>query len=441
MKTNIHVLLLFLALTWLNSQTLSAQEGEPIYTLSTLSQPADVPHFDVVLFNTASEYGELSRLNIRLLFNNNELQFITTRDKKFQADYEVSVVILRQDSSEVESTKWKGFVKAKNFNETKSKVIVHSARGFLDLPPSEYLFRVGLKDLETRRTGYREGTVRVRPYDKDRFSVSDIWFVDSLAVNHKLANSHPSVNVDSPKKLFAIFEIYNIPETDSVEVKYTIVDQDGQVRGAGKEWVAGRGKVTRHRIEVLEEHQVNESYRMKLDVYRNGDSVTLEQPVSCNCTRPLPKIRNVSDAIEKLLYIAKDDELKKMKKAEREEQLNLFQEFWKVRDPTPTTEENEYFIEYYSRIARANKLFKDQSAEAGWKTEMGKVYVMLGPPDEIQKAYSRSRSFDPSFTGNNLLVWQYFTLHRRVIFSNRFGEYRIENYHEIFDLLNGEMYF
>ncbi|HEX3747149.1 MAG TPA: GWxTD domain-containing protein [Bryobacteraceae bacterium] len=55
--------------------------------------------------------------------------------------------------------------------------------------------------------------------------------------------------------------------------------------------------------------------------------------------------------------------------------------FWKRRDPTPDSEENEYREEHYRRIAYANEHFA--GSVAGWKTDRGRLYITYGPPDEI----------------------------------------------------------
>jgi GWxTD domain-containing protein len=64
--------------------------------------------------------------------------------------------------------------------------------------------------------------------------------------------------------------------------------------------------------------------------------------------------------------------------AERE---HFIEQFWQRRDPTPGTPENEFKEEYYRRVAFANDHFR--SSVPGWKTDRGRVYIVYGPPDEI----------------------------------------------------------
>jgi GWxTD domain-containing protein len=59
--------------------------------------------------------------------------------------------------------------------------------------------------------------------------------------------------------------------------------------------------------------------------------------------------------------------------------------FWKQRDPTPETPENEYRDENARRFAHVNKFFKRGTSREGWMTDMGRIYMILGEPQGIQR--------------------------------------------------------
>lgn len=85
---------------------------------------------------------------------------------------------------------------------------------------------------------------------------------------------------------------------------------------------------------------------------------------------------------EDVSYIITDEERKAFKRLSTDDEREAFIEaFWLRRDPTPDTEENEYKEEHYRRIAYANDHFA--SGIPGWKTDRGRMYIMYGPPDEI----------------------------------------------------------
>ena len=54
--------------------------------------------------------------------------------------------------------------------------------------------------------------------------------------------------------------------------------------------------------------------------------------------------------------------------------------FWKQRDPTPGTPQNEYKDEHIRRYQYANKWFSRGSSKPGWMTDRGRIYIILGEP-------------------------------------------------------------
>jgi len=56
-----------------------------------------------------------------------------------------------------------------------------------------------------------------------------------------------------------------------------------------------------------------------------------------------------------------------------------------MRDPTPGTPENEYKEEIIKRFNYVNKTFRRGSTREGWMTDMGKIYMILGPPESIER--------------------------------------------------------
>jgi GWxTD domain-containing protein len=85
---------------------------------------------------------------------------------------------------------------------------------------------------------------------------------------------------------------------------------------------------------------------------------------------------------EDVVWIITDEERAAFKQLSNDEERdNFIEAFWQRRDPTPDTEENEYKEEHYRRIAYANEHFA--AGIPGWKTDRGRMYIMYGPPDEI----------------------------------------------------------
>jgi len=86
---------------------------------------------------------------------------------------------------------------------------------------------------------------------------------------------------------------------------------------------------------------------------------------------------------EDVVYIITDEEKTTFHRLNTDEEREQFiEQFWLRRDPTPDTEENEFKEEHYRRIAYSNDHYA--SGIPGWKTDRGRIYIIYGPPDEIE---------------------------------------------------------
>ncbi|HKY32065.1 MAG TPA: GWxTD domain-containing protein [Candidatus Polarisedimenticolia bacterium] len=66
------------------------------------------------------------------------------------------------------------------------------------------------------------------------------------------------------------------------------------------------------------------------------------------------------------------------------ERRGFIRSFWQRRDPLPDTPDNELEREFWRRVNTVDGHF-GQEVKPGWKTERGKVYIMLGPPDNVEE--------------------------------------------------------
>ncbi|GAB4236798.1 MAG: hypothetical protein Kow00109_10460 [Acidobacteriota bacterium] len=86
---------------------------------------------------------------------------------------------------------------------------------------------------------------------------------------------------------------------------------------------------------------------------------------------------------EDVVYIITEEEKKVFESLTTPEEKEQFiEQFWRRRDPDPRTAINEFKEEHYRRIAYANDHFT--AGVDGWRTDRGRIYIIHGPPDEIQ---------------------------------------------------------
>jgi GWxTD domain-containing protein len=125
-------------------------------------------------------------------------------------------------------------------------------------------------------------------------------------------------------------------------------------------------------------------------------------------------------SLEVLRYIATDAEITEMDRLKTPEERRAFWEaFWRRRDPSPDTARNEAMDEFYKRVRYADQRFG--VGGPGWKTDMGRIYIQYGQPDEIARNPFR-------FDGPPEEIWYYYQQRKTFVFVDRdgFGRYELD---------------
>lgn len=127
-------------------------------------------------------------------------------------------------------------------------------------------------------------------------------------------------------------------------------------------------------------------YLIQLDsTDRNGFSFRVEN-------KHFPKVKKLENLIDPLIYITTNEENEKLQniKGEKKE----FDRFWLELTNSPDRAKN-IIKNYFDHVEQANALFT--TYKSGWKTDMGMIYIIFGPPDEVLKTV-------------NGQSWHYFSL-------------------------------
>ena len=88
----------------------------------------------------------------------------------------------------------------------------------------------------------------------------------------------------------------------------------------------------------------------------------------------------IEDAVHLLLGGDDEESFTRLEPGERERYLD---DYWKARDPTPGTAENEALREFLTRVEYANRTYSRTGLQKGMFTDMGRVYIRYGVPDEV----------------------------------------------------------
>ncbi len=108
-------------------------------------------------------------------------------------------------------------------------------------------------------------------------------------------------------------------------------------------------------------------------------------------------------------YLASSKEISTYKKLKNLDAKRRFlYNFWKKRDPDPSTPQNEFKEKYMKRLQYVNENFGTLN-KPGYKTDRGRVYLIYGPYDQIDR-YPNEPNRKP------YEIWYYNSIEGGVIF-------------------------
>ena len=134
-----------------------------------------------------------------------------------------------------------------------------------------------------------------------------------------------------------------------------------------------------------------------------ADTTSIAEASYLKSEYAIMKEEQIQDEYEKSIYVRKNEETKYFEKLKTiDEKRKFMYDFWKKRDTNPDTRINEFKSDYMMRVAQANLYYK-QSFYDGWKTDRGRIYVIYGKPNDIDKHpyESETKSYE---------IWQYYDI-------------------------------
>jgi GWxTD domain-containing protein len=106
----------------------------------------------------------------------------------------------------------------------------------------------------------------------------------------------------------------------------------------------------------------------------------------CFGQKPQKLEKNYREWLERdVLYLINKEERDAFRRlASNEARDKFIEDFWEIRNPNPGSPTNTYREEIYQRIAFADARFSIGSGMEGWRTDRGRTYITLGPPQQKQ---------------------------------------------------------
>jgi GWxTD domain-containing protein len=373
-----------------------------------------------------------SRLDVFVQVGYDNLSFVKTGDT-YAASYEMTIGIDDSTGSQVLEKLWTENVGGLTFDQSVSSSGYSLQQRSFTLSPGPYAVHVSVRDLESKTEKKASFRCVVPDFSASLVALSDLMVVNRITVRDGRRSILPNVspNVGNLSDAFYVFfEVYNRAGADSLRFEARVLDakQEVVVRTDTTEFVkTGRNEVF---MRIDNSQMPLGDYLLSIravpaSIGRDAPNAEKEFIASRARTiivrwKGLPRATKDMDlAIEQLEYIAKDNEMSDLKSAATlAEKQQKFLAFWKKRSPNPNAQRNEKMALYYARVEYANKHFTRY--REGWRTDMGLVFILLGPPSNVER-YPFQIDEKPEE------VWQYYDLNYQFVFrdENGFGDYRL----------------
>ncbi len=394
----------------------------------------DLPEFFVDALSFSSGDSLSSRVDVYVQIPYDALQFVKKNDA-YVSKYEVTMNFLTDDNASISEKVWTEEVRVPLFDFTESKKAFSLTQRSVNITPGIYTLRSQVRDNESKKVSHTIKKIIVGNYATKALSLSDVMLVNRIATEGETRSIAPNVsgNIGENYSSFSVFfEVYSALASDSLELNYTIVDNKGKEMLNRTQFYRARGNRSQIITRFDSTKYSTGSYMLSVEgrsLLNGGDELpALKQKTFVVRWGNMPiSISDLDLAIKQMRYIAKENEYDAVSEAKNdEEKRTLFDEFWKKRDPNPNTKRNEYMEEYYSRVEYANEHFSHY--QAGWKTDMGMVFILFGSPNNVER-----HPFD--IDSKPYEVWAYYDYNRSVVFVDEtgFGDYRLLT--PIWDLL------
>ena len=391
----------------------------------------DIPGFNFEALCFSSSVPGTGRLDVYVEIPFEALHFLKVNDV-FRATYDVTVSIYDNTERLADEKLWTETIETKKYEESISPKAGNLTQKSFPLSPGDYVVSVQVQDNDTRKISRLKREVKVKDFSLEPFSLSNIMLVSRVGNEDQKKVVYPNIsgNVGELKeKFYILFEIYNHVNADSAIILSTVKNFKGDALQHDSIVQPLESEKKTCILEVNSTKLLTGDYTLEVQALPLGARLKSEASVGpVVSSRPftlrwrgLPvSLGELDQAIDELQYLTDKDKIDEMKNSAPEIKRKKFFEFWKKRDPSPNTERNELMEEYYARVAYANKNFSHYLD--GWKTDMGMVYIIFGPPNNIDR-----HPFD--IDSKPYEVWTYYELNREFVFidATGFGDYRLQN--------------
>lgn len=312
---------------------------------------------------------------------------------------------------------WGRELAVRSFDATTSSVLAMIERRTFKLPAGRYALRVQVRDAQSEHASSASAELEVPDYSRMLVGFADLELgvVDSSGAFTAAAARRFGRNVRNLAARLAFFDRREGAWPRTYPLRFRIRDEFGNEVSAGQQETVVSGSPEPVLVRPDSTDLFLGSYRFEVELPEGKPHPRVERSFEVEESGP-PRGRVFEQMLEPLALIAEPREIARLRALAVDEQAAGWEDFWGRRDPTPDTPRNEALLEFFRRVRYVSSHF--QGFGPGWRSDMGRVYIKHGPPEQVENRPATSQ-------GSQIEVWHYANPYRRFVFMDRdgFGRY------------------
>ncbi len=348
------------------------------------------------------------------------LQFIK-RNSVFIASYSASVMINDSKGKQLFKSVWSDSVIVDEYIHTQSKLRTRKHYVNFNVAKDKYVIISELYDNDTRKKGNKKKNLNFSKQKKIPSLMEPIIITELNGEWGFNSNEFPILgkkitNIDNGLDMLISGFVDNSPYLIEAQI---LLDEEEIVLSKIENQTVNGFFV--HRIKIKKEYLDSFNTKIIIELNHSNKVKKIEKNISIFKPGVSGFVKNIENSYRQMKYILTNSERKNAKGKKGKDLENIFLQYWAKRDPTPETNLNELMEEYYIRVNYVNEYF-NMSWKEGWETDFGMIYILFGPPDQVQRSNVNSSNT------SSYQVWYYTRINKQFVFKdqNGFGDYRLD---------------
>ena len=375
----------------------SAAIASPLEVYQDLGMLAGPDDFAAVArFATLAGPADSTYLLLSMSLPNSAVRF--QRDQNgFAAQYHVNAVVLR-DSARVAQIDRSETIRVGSFAETNRTEESVVFQDMTALAPGHYLVRLQVKDENSSRGFRAVDTIDVPAYPRDARLGTPLLVYEGSGRDSSAQRPRVVINPRNTvgyggETPHVYIELYGAQQPEPVTVRIT--DEAGALLWNTRTTLTEGTTQVRHVLLDVPTASLPIG-RLWLEAAAPGAAQPLRTPLLITISDQW-MVANFSEVLQFLEYIATTAEIDSLKNATGIVRRERWDAFWAKRDPLAATPVNEFREQFFERVRIAADQFVE-GGRAGWATDRGQGYIVLGPPDNtIERRIGREVGGNPNF--------------------------------------------